>query len=70
MSQWQMVIVILCAISGSGFMIAIAAFVNGEKLRKRLNYMQEVLIKKGLVGEYELTLALGGMKIHDEDDSE
>ncbi len=27
--------------------IGIAAFINGEKLRKRLNYMQGVLIKKG-----------------------
>jgi hypothetical protein len=50
--------------------IGIAAYVNGEKLRKRINYMQKVLIKKGLVGEYELTLALRGIKIHDEDDED
>jgi hypothetical protein len=47
--------------------IGIAAYINGEKLRKRLNYTQEVLIKKGLVKEFDLTLALRGIKMHDED---
>lgn len=58
---------LICGLLATSICIGIAAFINGEKLRKRLNYMQEVLIKKGLVREYDLTLALRDIKMHDED---
>ncbi len=66
--EWNAIVIMIIACNG--LWVAIAAFVNGEKLRKRVNYMQEVLIKKGVVGEYELTYALRGIKIHNEDDED
>ena len=60
---------VICGLLVGTLFTAIAAYVNGHKMNKRLNYMQEVLIKKGVVGEFDFTLALRGVKMHDEDDS-
>ena len=50
--------------------IGISAYINSKKLRKKLNYTQEVLIKKRLVQEFDFTLALRGIKMHDEDEDD
>ena len=68
MGKWDAIVITIIACNG--LWVAIAAYINDGKLRKRLNYMQEVLIKKGVVGEYDFTPALRGIKIHDEDDED
>ncbi len=50
--------------------IGISAYINSKKLRKRLNYTQEVLIKKGLVQEFDFTLALRDIKMYGEDEDD
>jgi|ETNmetMinimDraft_16_1059900.scaffolds.fasta_scaffold135676_2 hypothetical protein len=65
MSEWKSFLIVIFATYG-GMM----SFFNNRDLNlltRRVNYMKEVLIKKGVAGEHELTLALRNIKMHDED---
>ncbi len=61
---------LICGLLVASLYIGIIAYLSGEKLRKRLNYMQEVLVKKGMVGEFDFTIALRGIKQYDVDDED
>lgn len=64
--EWNALIIMIIACNA--LWVAIAAYINGSKLNKRLNYMQEVLIKKGVVKKYDFTIALRGVKFDEDED--
>ena len=57
--SWTEIIVYMIALNG--VWMGFYASRNNEKLWKRVNFMQDVLIKNGVAGKYDFTLALRGL---------